>query len=111
MPDGKQLVAGNIVAGAAVGRVVLPGDIATLDVPESFRYLPPEQADKILVEAWGNPPGTKTLGMLFPSDLSPLSEEGWGVVITYNEDGHVDDSDAGGIDYDELIKRMKEDTA
>ena len=93
------------------GRVVLPGDIATLDVPESFRYLAPEQADKILVDAWGNPPGTKTLGMLFPSDVSPLSEEGWGVVISYSDDGHVDDSDAGGIDYNELLKQMKEGTA
>ena len=93
------------------GRVALPGDIATLDVPENFRYLSPEHADKILVEAWGNPPGTKTLGMLFPSDVSPLAEEGWGVVITYSEDGHVDDSDANGIDYDEMLKQMKEDTA
>jgi len=93
------------------GRITLPGDIATLDVPEGFRYLAPEQADKILVDAWGNPPGTKTLGMLFPSDVSPLSEEGWGVVITYNEDGHVDDSDAGSIDYDEMLKGMKEGNA
>jgi uncharacterized membrane-anchored protein len=93
------------------GRVALPGDVATLDVPENFRYLSPEQADKILVEAWGNPPGTKTLGMLFPSDVSPLSEEGWGVVITYNDDGHVDDGDASGIDYEELLKQMKDDTA
>jgi uncharacterized membrane-anchored protein len=93
------------------GRVSLPGNVATLDVPENFRYLSPEQADKILVEAWGNPPGTKTLGMIFPSDVSPLLEEGWGVIITYSEDGHVDDSDAGGIDYNELLKQMKEDTA
>lgn len=93
------------------GRVVLPGDIATLDVPENFRYLAPEQAERVLVEAWGNPPGTKTLGMLFPSDVSPLAEEGWGVVITYSEDGHVDDGDANGIDYDEMLKQMKEDTA
>jgi uncharacterized membrane-anchored protein len=93
------------------GRVVLPGDVATLDVPENFRYLSPEHAEKILVDAWGNPPGTKTLGMLFPSDVSPLSEEGWGVVITYSEDGHVDDSDARGIDYDEMLKQMKESSA
>lgn len=84
------------------GRVVLPGDVATLDVPENFRYLSPEQSDKILVEAWGNPPGAKTLGMLFPSDVSPISEEGWGVIITY--------SDASGIDYNELLKQMKDDT-
>ncbi len=93
------------------GRVELPGGIATLNVPENFRYLKPEQAERLLVEAWGNPPGTKTLGMLFPSDISPLSDEGWGVVITYEEDGHVDDSDAGSIDYDELLTQMKKETA
>ena len=91
------------------GHIELPGGIASLDVPENFRYLPPEQADRILVEAWGNPPGTKTLGMLFPSDVSPLAAGGWGVVITYRDEGHVDDSDAAGIDYDDLMKQMKED--
>lgn len=93
------------------GRVELPGGIAALDVPETFRYLSPAHADKILVEAWGNPPGTKTLGMLFPTDVSPLAADGWGVVITYRDDGHVDDSDAAGIDYDALLKQMKEDAA
>jgi uncharacterized membrane-anchored protein len=92
------------------GRVELPGGVASLDVPENFRYLSPEQADRILVEAWGNPPGTKTLGMLFPSDVSPLAAGGWGVVITYRDEGHVDDSDAAGIDYDELLRQMKEDS-
>lgn len=92
------------------GRVELPGGVAALDVPETFRYLPPEQAERLLVEAWGNPPGTKTLGMLFPSDVSPLAAEGWGVVITYQDDGHVDDSDAASIDYDAMLRQMKEDS-
>lgn len=93
------------------GKIVLPGGMATLNVPENFRYLSPEQADRILVEAWGNPPGTKTLGMLFPSDVSPLSEEGWGVVITFQEDGYVKDDEAGKIDYNELLQQMKDATA
>lgn len=92
------------------GKIVLPGGMATLNVPENFRYLSPEQADRILVEAWGNPPGTKTLGMLFPSDVSPISEEGWGVVITFQEDGFVKDDEAGKIDYNELLQQMKEAT-
>jgi uncharacterized membrane-anchored protein len=93
------------------GKIDLPGGMATLNVPENFRYLTPEQADRILVEAWGNPPGTKTLGMLFPSEVSPLSEEGWGVVITFQEDGYVKDDEAGKIDYNELLQQMKEATA
>ena len=93
------------------GKIVLPGGMATLNVPENFRYLSPEQADRILVDAWGNPPGTKTLGMLFPSEVSPLSEEGWGVVITFQEDGYVKDDEAGQINYTELLQQMKEATA
>lgn len=93
------------------GKIVLPGGMATLNVPENFRYLTPEQADRILVEAWGNPPGTKTLGMLFPSEVSPLSDEGWGVVITFQEDGYVKDDEAGKINYNELLQQMKEATA
>jgi uncharacterized membrane-anchored protein len=92
------------------GKIILPGGMATLNVPENFRYLSAEQADRVLVEAWGNPPGTKTLGMLFPSDVSPLSPEGWGVVITFKEDGYVEDDEAGKIDYNELLKQMKEAT-
>jgi uncharacterized membrane-anchored protein len=92
------------------GKIVLPGGIATLDVPENFRYLTPAQADRILVEAWGNPPGTKTLGMLFPSEVSPLSEEGWGVVISFQEDGYVKDDEAEKINYNELLAQMKEAT-
>ena len=93
------------------GKITLPGGIATLDVPDTFRYLAPAQADRILVEAWGNPPGTKTLGMIFPADVSPLAEEGWGVVISYVEDGHVSDADAKDINYNDLLKGMKEATA
>jgi uncharacterized membrane-anchored protein len=92
------------------GKIVLPGGMATLNVPENFRYLSPEQADRILVEAWGNPPGTKTLGMLFPSEVSPLSPEGWGVVISFQEDGYVKDDEAGKIDYNELLQQMKDAT-
>lgn len=93
------------------GQIKLPGGKAVLNVPENFRYLDPEDSRKILEQAWGNPPGGKTLGMLFPSDVSPLSREGWGVVISYDHDGHVSDSDAKEIDYDDLLKNMQDETS
>ena len=49
--------------------------------------------------------------MLFPAGASPVSDNGWGVVITYEEDGYVSDKDADSINYDSLIKEMKEGTA
>jgi uncharacterized membrane-anchored protein len=89
------------------GKIELPGGIATLDLPPTFRYLNPADANRVLVDAWGNPPGGTTLGMIFPADISPLSSEGWGVVVTYDEDGHVNDDDANKINYDDLLKDMK----
>ena len=90
------------------GKITLPNGIATLDLPASFRYLDPADSTRILVDAWGNPPGGKTLGMIFPTDISPLGETGWGVVITYDEEGHIKDDDADSIKYDELLKNMQE---
>lgn len=92
------------------GEVVLGGGLAKLVVPESFGYLSPEDAEKVLVEVWGNPPGSKTLGMLIPSDVSVDSPAGWGVVIRYDDDGHVEDEDAAGIDYADLLKQMQKST-
>lgn len=90
------------------GKVNLPGGIATLNLPANFRYLPPADTERLLVEGWGNPPGNETLGMIVPADKSALSKEGWGVVVTYEKDGHVKDDDADDIKYDELLKDMQE---
>lgn len=92
------------------GHVTLPGSIATLDLPPSFRYLNPQDTDRLLV-AWGNPPGAHTLGMIVPADVDPLSNDSWGVVVTYDKDGHVKDDDADGIDYAKLLKDMQEGSA
>ena len=93
------------------GDVALGDGLATLHLGEDFRYIGPEQTDRILEEAWGNPPGPPTLGMIVPADVSPVDPEaGWGVIITYAEDGHVEDDDAEDIDYDELLEEMKKDT-
>jgi uncharacterized membrane-anchored protein len=90
------------------GKITLPGNIATLNLPDGFRYLAPADAGRLLTEGWGNPPGITTLGMIVPTAVSPLSNDGWGVVITYDKDGHVKDDDADSIKYDELLKSMQE---
>ncbi len=93
------------------GKITLPGGIATLDLPDSFRYLSPEDSARLLTEGWGNPPSPPTLGMILPAGVNPLSPEGWGVVVTYDKDGHVKDDDASSIKYDELLKEMQEGVA
>jgi uncharacterized membrane-anchored protein len=90
------------------GKISLPGGIATIALPEKFHYLTPESAERLLVEGWGNPPGNETLGMIIPTDVNPLADNGWGVIVSYDEDGHVSDDDADEIDYAELLSDMKE---
>ncbi|MBX2886835.1 MAG: DUF2167 domain-containing protein [Granulosicoccus sp.] len=92
------------------GSISLPIAGATLTVPESFYYLNPTDAQKVLVEVWGNPPGQETLGMLFPADLTPFDEESWAVTVQYEEDGYVSDEDADKINYADLLKDMQQDT-
>jgi uncharacterized membrane-anchored protein len=91
------------------GKITIKEGLATLSVPAGFRYLNPEQSELLLVHGWGNPPGTTTLGMLLPSAIGPLSDEGWGVIISYQDDGYIKDDDAESIDYADLLKQMQED--
>lgn len=104
-----QMTADEFVASLKFqsGKIDLPNGVATLDLPPSFRYLNPHDSNRVLVDAWGNPPGATTLGMIFPANESPLSQNGWGIIITYDEDGHVSDEDADAIKYDELLKDMQ----
>lgn len=92
------------------GTIVLPNGVASLDVPEGFYYLSPEDSQRVLVEAWGNPEGEPPLGMLFPAGKSPLDADSWGVTIEYSEDGYVSDEDAHEIDYSEMLADMQSNT-
>src|SRR5262249_16908953 len=49
----------------------------------------------------------RTLGMLLPAKVSPLTAEGWGVIIDYEASGHVSDEDAEKIDYPKLLQEMQ----
>ena len=90
------------------GTITLPGGVATLTLPEGFHYLSPEDTERVLVTAWGNPPGNETLGMLVKSPQDVLADESWAVVIAYEEDGYVSDEDADSIDYAQMLADMQE---
>ncbi len=89
------------------GAITLPGGVASLDLPEGFHYLSPEDTESVLVTAWGNPPGNETLGMLLQSPDDILADESWAVVIAYEEDGYVSDENADSIDYAEMLGDMQ----
>lgn len=85
---------------------------ATLNLGEDFYFLGAEDSRRVLVEAWGNPPGSVegVLGMVFPAGKSPIDDT-WGAVVTYVADGYVSDADAKDIDYAALLKQLQEGEA
>ena len=94
------------------GTIVLRDGLATLKLPPEFRYLGPDDTEKVLVDLWGNPPSEqKSMGMLIPAGMTPLSSNAWAVTIDYSEDGYVKDADASKINYDDLLKKMQKAVA
>jgi uncharacterized membrane-anchored protein len=94
------------------GTITLGDDLATINLSERFRYIDSSDAQTFLSTIWDNPPGigARSLGMIIPVDVSPLANEGWGVVVSYEPSGHVRDDDANKIDYDALLREMQDAT-
>ena len=92
------------------GKITLQNSIAELNVPEGYKYLGPKQSAFVLSDLWGNPP-SECLGLLFPKNMSPLSEDfTYAVEITYSDEGYISDEDAKDLDYDDLLDEMQQDT-
>jgi uncharacterized membrane-anchored protein len=92
------------------GKITLRDNLASLTIPEDFAYLNAAEAERVLTEAWGNPPGSEALGMIYPRATGLLEDTSWAVIVTYTEDGYVEDDDAEDIDYADLLKEMQEGT-
>lgn len=92
------------------GTITLKNGIGQIVVPDGFKYLNPAQAERVIVDLWGNPGGENiTLGLILPENQGVLSERGYVFNIQYDEIGYVKDNDADKIDYDELMTEMKKE--
>jgi uncharacterized membrane-anchored protein len=91
------------------GVITLQDGLAKITLTDGFRYLDPKDSEKVLHDLWGNPPGSKNLGMIFPADAGPLDDNGWGIEISYEAGGYVKDDDADKINYADLLKQMKKE--
>ncbi len=94
------------------GTVKLPQAKATLTLPPGFQFLDAADAERVLSELWGNPPGSEAIGMLVPTAASLADvEASWAIVLQYDDDGYVSDEDAKDIDYGEMLVDMKEEAS
>lgn len=96
----------------ATGEVSIPGAQATLKLAHGYSFLSAADAQRVLTQAWGNPPDDSVLGMIIPSTdaHAVLDEHTWAVVVTFVDEGYVSDKDAAKIDYDDMLKDLKKAT-
>lgn len=93
------------------GTITLSNGVGSINVPNGFKYLDPVQAERVLVELWGNPKSDNlSLGLLLPEKQGVLDQKGYVFNIQYDEIGYVKDDDADDIDYDELLTQMRKDS-
>ena len=93
------------------GTIYLANGVGKLNIPKGFKYLNSEQAERVLVDLWGNPKSENiSLGMILPENTGVLTENSYVFNIQYEEIGYVKDDDADDIDYDDLLKQMKEES-
>ncbi|HEY7688261.1 MAG TPA: DUF2167 domain-containing protein [Dongiaceae bacterium] len=94
------------------GTIPLGSNLATLRLTPAFRYLSPADTKKVLVDLWGNPPEAvgETMGSIVPADVGVLDEDGWLIIVSYEDSGHVGDEDAASIDYAALLADMQQAT-
>jgi uncharacterized membrane-anchored protein len=94
------------------GQVTLTAARATLNLPQSLRYLDGADAERVLTDLWGNPPGSDAIGMLVPADISLADgDRSWAIVLQYEEEGYVSDENAQEIDYTEMMQEMQASAA
>jgi uncharacterized membrane-anchored protein len=90
------------------GDIALTQADAVLHLGDDYYYLAPDEARRIIVDAWGNPTETArgVLGLVFPKGKT-FADDTWGAVITYEASGYVTDEDAQSADYNELLSDMR----
>jgi uncharacterized membrane-anchored protein len=92
------------------GSMALRDGMAEVTLPDGYRYLDPEDTERVLGQARGDLAGSGTLGMIVPPGAGVTDGAGWAVIQPFDEDGLVKDDDAAKIAYDHLLKEMQEDS-
>lgn len=93
------------------GTVTLENGVASLVLPEGFKFLGQEQGTQVVRDIWGNRDAEGILGVIFPEKDDPFADSSYAYVIQYDESGYVEDSDADDIDYEEMLAEMQKDEA
>lgn len=91
------------------GQIKLANGGAMLNVPQGFKFINGTQARYIIEDLWQNLSDPLVIGMVVPDSFHVNSlSSSWVFVVSYEGMGYVKDGDADEINYDDLLKNMKE---
>jgi uncharacterized membrane-anchored protein len=91
------------------GNISVQNGNANLHLPQGFKFINASQSQYILEDLWQNLPDASVLGMIVSDSFRINSmTNSWVFVVTYDGMGYVKDDDADDIDYDDLLKDLKE---
>jgi uncharacterized membrane-anchored protein len=93
------------------GKNELGSGIASINVPSNFKFLGATEAKYVIEDLWGNPKGQTPLGVLFPANSGATDAGGYAFIVKFEDIGYVKDNDADKINYDDLLKDLKEGSA
>lgn len=94
------------------GKISLENGNANLDVPQGFKFINAPDSRYILEDLWQNLPDASVLGMIVSDSFRVNSmTNSWVFVVTYDGMGYVKDDDADDINYNDLLKELKESQA
>lgn len=91
------------------GSVTLENGIATINIAPGFKFLDAKDTRYVLEDLWGNLKGQTALGMILPADMAATIAD-YAFIVEYNAMGYVKDTDADDINYNDLLKELKEET-
>ncbi len=91
------------------GAVSIADGSVSFDLPDGWALLNARDARRVVEEYWGNPEDPTTLAFLDPpSEYGRLGSD-YGVIVTLDESGYVDDDDAASLDYAQMLKDMQDE--
>jgi len=90
------------------GTVTLQNGIGTINIAPGFKFLEANEARFILEDVWGNLKGQTAIGMILPANAKAVIAD-YAFLVEYEPIGYVKDDDADDINYDELLKDMKDE--
>lgn len=91
------------------GKINFTTEEASLIVPKGFKFLNAAQTQYVLTDLWGNTEDKSVLGAIIPEKIKVTDPDCWMFVINFEAMGYVKDDDAKDMNYDDLLKQIRED--